>query len=394
MKRLAAILFASLVAAAPSPLRAQPQDDGQSTFLDPSMAAAGMGRAGASVFWGEFPNGWANPALLGYHVGVHYARGGNDLIPTLASGVTFTSHEVTIGGGGIGIALTGKPIEAIGHLRLDYGLSEVTDIDGNVIGTFSSFERIDQFGIGVNVMEAFATIQRLSGHEPSTLSRVVDLSLGHAWKTVTMELAPALITNPVNGQAHQRDVGALLRVTPIDGFPREGDPVGTSLSWRLQVAGGYSMRNYADNGTGEGFVAFIDEERLVGGSARVSARLPVAEEGGIWNFVEPTLALALTVETANYYGGDTKLNGSGITRAGEELGLLETLYLRHGNLYYDAGDLTEHTYGVGVRLRYKKMIGFTYDWAEVPEGVGFLGQIDRQAVTFFVDPLRLRRALR
>jgi hypothetical protein len=390
VKLLAAILIASLALTSPSPLHAQPLDGAQSTFLDPSIAAAGMGRAGSAVFWGEFPNGWANPALLGYHQGVRYAYGSNQLIPSLAEDLTFKSHEITIGYGGLGISLAGKPIEALGHLRLDYGPSELTDVNGNPIGTYDSYEQIDQFGVGLNVMETFATIQRLTGHEPSTLSRLVDLSIGHTWKTVTIDLAPVLSSNPGRGEVSQRDFGALLRVTPIDGFPRDASGAGTGLAWRLQVAAAYAARNYADTATGSDFVTFVDEEQLIGGSARLSARLPVADEGGIWNFVEPTLALGLTVESANYYGGDTKLKGYDITRAGEELALLETLYLRHGDMYYDAGDQTYETFGVGVRLRYKKMIGFTYDWAQVPQGV-FFGNVGRQGVTFFVDPLRLAR---
>ncbi|HET9952650.1 MAG TPA: hypothetical protein VFS09_12730 [Candidatus Eisenbacteria bacterium] len=398
MNRPAAILLASILLASPASLRAQGGSDAQSTFLDPSIAVAGMGRAGASVFWSEFPNGWANPALLGYHRGIRYAYGKTRLVPDLADNVWFRTHEITIGGGGIGVSLAGKPVEAIGHLRLDYGLSEATDADGNPIGTFDSYERIDQFSVGANLVETFETIRRLTGHEPSSLSRRVDLSIGHTWKNVTVDLAPAFVTIggiDAKGEAPQRDWGALLRVTPIDGFPRDGSGGQEGLSWRLQVAGGYSRRNYAENG-GSWFLdedADIHEERLLGGSARVAVRFPGATEGGFWNFAEPTLALGLTMETANYYQGGSKLEGLDATRSGQELAIYETLFLRHGFVDEEAGYVHDDSWGVGVRLRYKKMVGFTYDWADSPQSE-FLHHIERQAVTFFVDPLRLLRTLR
>ena len=405
MNRLAAILFATIVLAVPSSsIRAQGASEAQSTFIDPSIAAAGMGHAGASVFWGEFPNGWANPALLGYHQGVHYAYGRMQLVPELVDDIWFKTHEITIGGGGLGLYLAGKPIEAIGHLRLDYGVSEGTDADGNPTGLFESYEQIDQFGFGLNLIETFATIQRLSGHDESQLGRHVDLSIGHTWKNVTVDLAPvsvALDGRAGRGEAPQRDWGALLRVTPIDGFPRDGSGVQDGLSWRLQVAAGFSMRNYADNGGSGMFAdegANIQEERLLGGSARVAVRLAGESVGGIWNFVEPILALGLTVEEANYYQGNAKLDNYDVARSGQELALLETLYLRHGYVNDDAGSppddtygIHDDTYGIGVRLHFKKMIGATYDWADVPQS--YPPRNTRQAVTFFVDPIRLIHAL-
>ncbi len=405
-RRLAPTLFAGIalafhLAAPANPAWAQGLSDAKSTFMDPSVGAAGMGRAGVSVFWGDHPNGWANPALLGYHDGVRFVYGRTQLVPDLSDHVFFTTKEIMIGGGGLGLRMSGKPIEALGSLRLDYGRSVATDVDGNVIAVFDSYEEIHDLAIGINLLEAVETIQRLRGGEPSRLSRKVDLSIGHAWKRVTVDLFPASIFLGVaaGGEANERDRGALLRVTPLDQFP-EGGLAGVSgggLRWKIDAAYGFSQRNFAKDDASVDWVGTIAEERLRGGSVRVTLRLPGETSGGIWDFLEPAIAFGATMESAKYYTkyfqDEDESGGIPSSRSGQEITLFDAISLRHGYFRSDDGIIDDDTFGVGARLRYKKMIGVSYDYAKVPQSV-FLENVKRHGVTAFVDPLLLWKALR
>ncbi|HEY6572775.1 MAG TPA: hypothetical protein VI198_05600 [Candidatus Eisenbacteria bacterium] len=401
--RFGLILATSIAIAlffAPSTPRASAQSisDAQSTFIDPSVDASGMGRAGVSVFWGDHPNGWANPALLGYHRGLRFVYGRTQLVPELSDHVYFTTNEIMVGGGGLGIRMSGKPIEALGGLRLDYGRSEATDVDGNVIGEFDSFEEIHDLAVGINLFEALATIQRLRGGEPSRLSRKIDLSIGHAWKRVEVDLFPASIFLgglSARGEGNERDRGALLRVTPLDQIAEEGQD-GESLRGlrcRVEAAFGYSQRNYTEGNQGSNGVSFIAEERLLGGSARLTLRLPGGGTGGIWDFMTPTISFGATFESAKYYNGEDGTGGGPASRSGQEIAFYDVLSLRHGYVSSDASEIHGDTFGVGAKLRYKKMVGVGYDYATVPQSE-FLDDVDRHAVTAFVDPLLLWRALR
>lgn len=401
-RRLVPTLFAGIalafhLAAPANPAWAQGLVDAQSTFIDPSVGAAGMGRAGVSVFWGDHPNGWANPALLGYHDGVRFVYGRTQLVPDLSDHVFFTTKEIMIGGGGLGLRMSGKPIEALGSLRLDYGRSVATDVDGNVIAVFDSYEEIHDLAIGINLLEAVETIQRLRGGEPSRLSRKVDLSIGHAWKRVTVDLFPASILFGVTtgGEANERDRGAVLRVTPLDQIPEDG-AAGAGRSGtlvKIEAAVGFSQRNFGGDDTSVDWVGDIHEERLLGGAARVTLRLPGQAVGGIWDFLEPTIAFGATTESAKYYRDGDELDGFDGSRSGQEITLFDAISLRHGYVRNDASAVDDDTFGVGARLRYKKMIGVSYDYAKVPQSV-FLENVKRHGVTAFVDPLLLWKALR
>ncbi|MGH7490139.1 MAG: hypothetical protein ACREMY_31710, partial [bacterium] len=131
-----------------TPALAQSESGAQSTLVDPSIRASGMGRAGVAVFWGDDPNGWVNPALYAYHDGIRYIRGKTQLVPDLATGVFFTSDEFTLGYGGLGLSIAGKPFDWLGGYELNYGKSVATDVDGNVVGEFTSYEKIQSIGLG------------------------------------------------------------------------------------------------------------------------------------------------------------------------------------------------------------------------------------------------------
>jgi len=138
----------------------------QSLLVGPSIRASGMGRSSAAVFWGGDADYWANPALLGYRDGLRFEHGKTRLVPDLADGVYFRSDRFTIARWGIGIAATAP----LGRNRLDYGESIATDDEGNVLGSFTSYEEYDDFGIGVSLARASESL--LTRADPSFPSSV------------------------------------------------------------------------------------------------------------------------------------------------------------------------------------------------------------------------------
>jgi hypothetical protein len=351
--RLIRLAGALLALALPAAALAQP-GGAQSTFIDPSIASAGMGRTGVAVFWGDDPNDWSNPSLLGYHRGIRYSYGRTQLVPDLADDVFFTSHRFMIGACGIGLSLAGKPIEGLGKFRLDYGESEATDEEGNVIGVFSSFEEVRQFGVGISLFRALESLSGALGGHGLDISRHMDLSI-------------------------------VLRVTPLGAAPREGDR--SASMPRLDASVGFSQRNYGDNSISffSGSADPIVEERLLGAASRLS--IPVHLTGSAGELLAPEISLGAAWEEARYYDAGDRLGGNAITRTGQEVTLLGILSLRHGFIDDESSAIQDHTWGIGVGLQYRG-IGARYDWARVPQS-SFLDDVTRHGFSVVIDPYRI-----
>src|SRR5262249_2676721 len=140
-----------------------------------------------AVFWGDELNQWSNPAVLGYLRGVHYEYGTTRLVPGLAADVSFRSHVLKLGGGGLGTYFAGKP-GGLGTVKLEYGTTVLMDPGGNPIGTFDAYEHIESWGFGLSLARAFESVARLTDHEAPRISRVADVSLGMSAKTLRMDL--------------------------------------------------------------------------------------------------------------------------------------------------------------------------------------------------------------
>lgn len=378
---------------------AQSASGAQSTFVDPSIVASGMGRAGVAVFWGDEPNDWANPALLGMHRGVRFQYGRTQLVPDLAADVHFTSKRFLLGAHGLGVSLAGKPFGSVGDLRLDYGESEATDPDGNVIGVFSSFEEIHQLAVGLNVVEVLENGLRLLGKSPPDWSRHADLSIGHSWKSVEVDLFPALGSLggvAARGEAKERDRGLLFRVTPLDQTTRNGEPGEQGVRFRLDGSVGFSQRNYGDDR-----IWYVDptnadpivEERILGFAGRLTLELPHDPGNWIWDFLSPSVSLGGTWETAKYYDSDEELGTEGSKRRGQEIVVAGIVAGRIGHETWDDALIDGDTYGVSLMLQYRRMAGIRYDFASVPQSV-LLDDVDREGFTLFVDPVRVWRELK
>lgn len=392
---LAAVLC---LACGASSATGQSESGAQSTFIDPSIESAGMGGASVAAFWWETPDDWANPALLGFQRGIRYSYGNTQLVPDLADDVYFKSHRILLGAWGIGVNVSGKPIDSMGKLRLDYGLSTATDVDGNPIGTFRSFEEIRTFGVGVSLLELASSIAEATGGSRWGVSRWLTVALGHSWKDVVVDLAPDWVTLDGlagRGEAQEMDRGALVRVTPLDQI--EGDPATErqGLAQRVELAGGFAQINYDDTQ-----ISYIDEDqsdpliedRRWGFSGRWTLAFP-ADDSWIWKFASPTMGVGLGWQESKYYNGDVQVGGT-VHRSGQELVVADVLSLRHGYVDDPVGTIQNDTWGIGVGLAYQKAVGVRFDWAQVPQSKYLKQDVDRRGVTAFVDPVRLWKELR
>jgi hypothetical protein len=363
--------------------------------LDPSIRSSGMGGASAAVFWGGDANGWANPALLGYHSGLRFEHGRTRLVPDLANDVRFTTDRYSIGSGWFGVSLAGRPVEGLGRIRLDYGRPGYTDESDTPLGTFSSHEDVASWGAGVSVGGFIEALARWRGAEPAALTRWVDLAFGMSSKDVEVVLAPRRLWGTARTTGD--DLGVLLRATPFDNTRGATPPVPV----RLDLSYGHSILNFND-----ARLVFINEDQASplsriffdGFAARVAVGLPASLRssfgGRDWlaDSFDPLLSVGLARDNEHVQGGDDD-GGFDVTHVGTEVTALNLVTVRFGHLDDPLGERSGTTFGLGIGFRLGRFLGFRYDYGTLPEASP-LRDLQRHGYTIFVDPLALHRALK
>lgn len=404
----AALLLAATLVSSLAPIpglgagraAAQAAESGaQSTFLDPSIRASGMGRAAVAVFWGDDPEDWANPSLLSQRRGVHFEWGRSRLVPDLAEDVYFTTTRLSAGAYGVGVSIVGKPWVDVGEEFLDYGKSYATDVDGNIIGTFHSHEEIRSIGFGVSLPTLFENLARATGGDPPRLSRVVDVSVGHAWKTVLVDLAPAFVTVDQKkgaGEARTGDTGIFARVTPRNTLDADGL---SDAGWgsRVDFSAGWSFLN--DDGATISFIdvdqadPIVRDSRLGLGARLLLDRAPEGERTWLSELTSPLLSFGATWERSRYSWRSVQFHNT-VNRWGLEAVLANVVSIRTGHVDDPVGTVQGFTWGFGAGFTYRGAFGVRYDFASVPQSRYLVGSVDRNGVTAFVDPIRLWTGLR
>jgi hypothetical protein len=159
------------------------QGTGRSLDIQPGARQNGLGAAGVAL--GDDPTGatWWNPAGLGFATKsaaeVSYAQ----LVPGLATDVSYnyaTYLTPVQGWGAIGFGL----------VFLSYGTSEETDLNGHVNGTFNSYEVSPAAYWGTKVLP--------------------ELAVGASLKFIRIQLAPKSLSGV--GSTIGFDLGALYKI--------------------------------------------------------------------------------------------------------------------------------------------------------------------------------------
>lgn len=419
MRIAAVVCFVLQVLCTASAACAQSSSGAQSLFLDPSIRASGMGRASAAVFWGDDPNHWSNPALLGYHRGIRREWGKTQLVPGLADDVFFKTERWTLGGWGVGLAFAGRPDDS-GELRLDYGTSIATDDEGNQVGEFSSWEEIHSWAVGLNLAEAAENVLRAAGRRAPPVSRYGDLSIGMAWKKTHVALVPASIA--IDGLAGEGDVstrdrGLVARLTPYNSLDFEGPsrmldeylrPLTSGI--RLDLSYAQSVQNDEDKR-----ITYVDEAQAdpiyrvsrSGWAARVAMGWPgpIADafdkerSGLVSRTLTPLLSFGRCSDRHRASApdldepGERRRDGK-IEESGWELTVANIWTIRRGHINDVEGTIVGDTRGWGVGFHLGDIAGYRYDEATVPQSIYLDEDVHRRGWEAWVDPIAIWRTLR
>ena len=316
MSRIATVFLAlCLLLGASATAFAQSEAGGQSMLIAPGARADGMGRAGVAV--AEDANAmWWNVAGLAFVRGHQVAATYTALVPDLADDVNFSylSYIQRVEGlGGIGASF--------GYLS--YGKSTATDIDGNDIGEFKSYELAPAIAYGTDL--------------------VPNMGFGVALKLVRVDLAPAFVS--------------------LDGRAGRGTTFAADFGWlykmpKMKTSLGATLSNIGPN------IAYIDQDQSdpLGRNVRV---------GAAYRPVETNVHRLLVAVDATRYLLPGRTLAVDVWDAGIEYEFNRLLALRFGYISDPIGTITDVTYGFGVGYK-----GFHFDFANIPQSE-FLDRVNR-----------------
>ena len=297
---------------------AQAEAGAQSLLIAPGARSDGMGRAFVAVAT-DANAVWWNPGGLAFATGHDATTMYTKLVPDLAPDVFFsyTAYAQHVEGwGGIGGSL--------GYLS--YGKSIATDVDGNELGTFSSYEIAPTVAYGTEIMK--------------------DMGFGVALKLVRVDLAPADKTQDRaagRGTTFAADLGWLYKLP------------------KLKASVGMAIQNLGPN------ISYINADQSD----------PLGRNVKFGVAVTPMQTELYRVLVAADVNKSLLKNGAWIENVGGEFEFNRLLALRVGYINDKRGTIQDLTYGLG--LIYHGIIRL--DYASVPQSE-FLDRVSRFSASY------------
>ena len=296
---------------------AQAEAGAQSLLIAPGARSDGMGRAYVAVA-NDANAVWWNPGALAFTTGHDISSMYTKLVPDLADDVFFsyTAYAQHVEGwGGLGFSL--------GYLS--YGKSVATDVDGNELGTFTSYELAPTLAYGTELMK--------------------DMGFGVALKLVRVDLAPADKTQDRaagRGTTFAADIGGLYKLPNI------------------KSSVGLTLQNLGPN------IAYIDQDQSD----------PLGRNVKLGVAVTPFETELYRVLLAADVNKSLLSNGAWIENGGGEFEFNRLLSLRAGYIYDPRGTVKDLTYGLGLNYH-----GIRIDYASVPQSQ-FLARVNRFSASY------------
>lgn len=321
MSRILSLSMAFLLLAGSAGMaRAQSEAGAQSLLIAPGARSDGMGRAYVAAA-NDANAIWWNPGAMAFAKGRDASFMYTQLVPDLATDVNYSYLayvQHVEGWGGLGAAL--------GYLS--YGKSTATDVDGNPIGDFTSYEIAPAVAYGTEVMN--------------------NLGFGVSLKLVRVDLAPAFVQldgRAGRGTTFAADVGSLLKVP----------------QWKASF--GATIDNLGPN------IAYIDEDQSdpLGRNLRI---------GASYTPLETEIHRVMLVADATRFLLPNRTLAVDVWNAGAEYEFNHLIALRTGYISDPRGTITDVTFGLGLDYH-----GFRFDYASVPQSQ-YLDRVNRFSASY------------
>lgn len=328
--------------------------------FEPSAINLALGGSpiGAVNFWHNDPlTSYSNPAFTSLRNGIRYSYSSYNFMK-LDSDIGTLDYKASITAVGYqGIGLLASIVPGSGY-ETNYGEIMTTEEFGNPGPTIELIEKAKVWGLALDLKEFGENFIPAVKLMPES----VDLAFGVNYIRNSNTLTGS------TRYANSFDLGLLLRT-----------PLVVSDNLQIEGAVGTSMFNAFNNSqeivnSNEGETIYRRLNMALGISANLrNPHYKMGQNLGVENLG----SMRLFSGGCREFASDETSWG-----IGAELGIADMLFLRVGRHKNEEGLIEGTTYGAGLRLHYRNLIGLRYDFAHFPVVSGFG---DKTSNSFGID---------
>ncbi len=324
------------------------------TLINPSATTIAFGnQSGTAYIWGNNPlNSWSNPALLAYNDGLSWGWSHDPWFEKIINGMYINSSYISYANRNLGFLV--PMFSASGNLgtTCDYGMQEVYDANGHLISKFHSYEICSRFAVAKKLFY----LNFAQTDSPNTNSFI--LSGGYDFRYITSNL-PFFVSDSLD-----RDLvhGTMHGLGFLGHFTHDHHLSSLKSLLKIEITSGLYLVNVLKNEISYASGDYpLPYGNRFGVTGKVSynfeniAPIPIP-------FFQENISFCYVYDTANYADNPSEWG------QGFEFGLFETLFLRWGEYHDKQGHIEGITSGVGIKLNFKDVVHFEYNYATFPGG--------------------------
>lgn len=342
------------------------------TIINPSARGRAFGNnSGAADIWDTSPLGaWSNPAKLGYHNGFSFGYSDDPWFAEIFHDMYHRSSYISYGWKGIGVLLPAPSAKNKWGTVMSYGEQTQLDEDGNIIGTFESYDADTKYGFGINLVEFASNF--IYNDFLKSINSYGEFSFGYSYDDIYSALAPegtgvSSYNTKGIGISKFSSYGYLLRLSPFN---------------KRNVLGGFftldlvgSINNINPD---KKKISYINESQADylpwGTHSAFAAKLTINKDIVINSELPPVLDSIFSNLISIYYSyddtqyGEETASNPGEWGRGAEITFFDVFSIRKGRYSDTAGEVVGDTSGYGINLNYNDIFQFQYNNAKFPGG--------------------------
>lgn len=323
------------------------------TLINPSATTIAFGnQSGTAYIWGNNPlNSWSNPALLAYNNGLSLGWSHDPWFEDVIKGIYINSSYLSYANQNFGVLIPMINASSKFGTTCDYGEQEVYDAQGHLVGTFNSYETCARFAVAKKLFH-------LNLFHNTGSSDSFTFSGGYDFRYITSNL-PMFVADSLD-----RDIvhSTMHGLGLLGHFIHHQRLHLTNSSLTFEITLGFYQMNILENEmryeTGEYPLPYGNRFGVTG---KVSynfeniAPIPIP-------FLHENISICYVYDTQEFGDWESEW-GSGF-----EFGFFNIFFLRWGEFHDEQGHIEGKTSGVGIKLNFKDVVHFEYNYATFPGG--------------------------
>lgn len=335
------------------------------TMFNPSSSDMTFGLdSGTANIWNTSPlSTWSNPAKLGYHNNFSFGYTHFSYFKNIFDDMHFRSSYISYGWNGLGILLPAPSAKRYLGTVMSYGKQEYTDNQGNILGSFDTYDASSKIALGINTLEFVNNF--LKSEQIKKMLIYGDVSFGFNVDFINSYLIINENDNHevklTRTEAFSSGFGFISRFSPFNRTNRLFRYFKTDITLGIYFLNPVKTKIKYDDDSSP--LPYGTRSAFAGKFSIDLSIIPDLEIDILGDFTEDLFSVyysqdrTQSIDTEEYYNPGTW--GEGI-----EYTLLNIFSIRKGFYIDTASEMVGSVNGYGINIEYKDIFQFQFNKAE------------------------------